>query len=115
MAEGNGIGNSEHIAKLNILLETSAPAEELMPALTRCFVDVLRQMEEREKRQAKIDKVLFGDEELEVAGLVNEIRPIIKGYKTLKIIVALVWIPGAAIIIALWEFLKEYFKRKLIG
>lgn len=118
MAQGNGQGYKEHLLKLNILLEEKAPADDLMPALTHCFIDVLSKLEEREGEQKEINEVLFGKKTIvdgevikDSKGVIAELRPIIKDYKVLKAMIAFVWVPGAAIAIALWE----YAKRKIFG
>lgn len=118
MSEKNGRGYKEHLLKLNILLEENAPADDLMPALTHCFIDVLNRLEENQKEQREINEVLFGKKTIingevikDSKGVIAELRPIIKDYKTLRTMIAFVWVPGAAIAIALWE----YFKRKVFG
>lgn len=109
MGTSNGHGNKEHITKLNILLQTKAPAEDLMQAMAHCFIDVLEKIEDREERQREIDIKLFGSDKLKIKGFFSEVQPIINDYRKFKWLAALLWIPGAAIIIAFWEYVQRKF------
>lgn len=111
MSEQNGLGTKEHIAKLNILIESKATAEDLMPAVAYCLVDVLQKLEEREERQKEIDTVLFGNEKMKVTGLLNDAQPIIKMYKKFGWLTALLWIPLGYLLYLFFDYIKIHLLK----
>lgn len=118
MSASNGQGTKEHLAKLTILVEQESPAEDIMPAMAACIIDMAKNYEEEKKRQKetedrqkRYETILFGDEKLGVKGLVEDVKPIIATYRKFGWLAALIWIPIGGLFYFLFDLLKEHLTK----
>ena len=111
MSAQNGKATKEHLSNLKILLEKEHVTNELVLAIGNAFVHVMEEIEKKEKRQEQIDIIIFGNTELKIKGLVNDIQPIIKMYQKFGWLSTLFLPLSGAVLYAIFDYLKDHYLK----